>query len=118
LRVEQVAQRRQFLVARGIGGGEIVRHLEVPAGGLLRLLDVASAKQGDVVFVSAAAGAVGSVVVQLAKAKGMIVVGSAGGAEKSAFVRSLGADQVIDYRDGPVLKNLAAAAPAREYARS
>src|SRR5437588_553337 len=61
------------------------------------LLDVASAKQGDVVFVSAAAGAVGSVVVQLAKAKGMIVVGSAGGAEKNAFVRSLGADRVIDY---------------------
>jgi len=75
------------------------------------LLDVASAKQGDVVFVSAAAGAVGSVVVQLAKAKGMIVVGSAGGAEKNAFVRSLGADRVIDYRDGPVLKSLAAAAP-------
>jgi NADPH-dependent curcumin reductase CurA len=75
------------------------------------LLDVASAKEGDVVFVSAAAGAVGSVAVQLAKAKGMIVVGSAGGPEKSAFVRSLGADRVIDYRDGPVLKSLAAAAP-------
>ena len=41
------------------------------------LLDAASAKQGDIVFVSAAAGAVGSAVVQIAKAKGMTVIGSA-----------------------------------------
>jgi NADPH-dependent curcumin reductase CurA len=75
------------------------------------LLDVAEAKEGDVVFVSAAAGAVGSVVVQIAKAKGMRVIGSAGGAEKCDFVRSLGADEVSDYRAGPVLKSLAAAAP-------
>ena len=75
------------------------------------LLDVAHAMQGDVVFVSAAAGAVGSVVVQVAKAKGMTVIGSAGGPDKCAFVQSLGADQVIDYKAGPVLKSLAAAAP-------
>ncbi|MGN6057136.1 MAG: NADP-dependent oxidoreductase [Sphingomicrobium sp.] len=75
------------------------------------LLDAASAKQGDVVFVSAAAGAVGSVVVQIAKAKGMTVIGSAGGQEKCDFVRSLGADQVIDYKAAPILKSLAAAAP-------
>ena len=75
------------------------------------LLDAASAKAGDIVFVSAAAGAVGSAVVQIAKAKGMTVIGSAGGPEKCAFVRSLGADQVIDYREGPILKSLAAAAP-------
>jgi NADPH-dependent curcumin reductase CurA len=75
------------------------------------LLDVAEAKAGDIVFVSAAAGAVGSVVVQIAKAKGMIVIGSAGGSDKTEFVRSLGADQVIDYKAGPVLKSLAAAAP-------
>jgi NADPH-dependent curcumin reductase CurA len=75
------------------------------------LLDVASAKEGDVVFVSAAAGAVGSAVVQIAKAKGMSVIGSAGGAEKCEFVRSLGADHVIDYKAQPVLKGLAAAAP-------
>ena len=75
------------------------------------LLDVAEAKEGDVVFVSAAAGAVGSAVVQIAKAKGMRVIGSAGGAEKCEFVRALGADPVIDYRAGPILKSLAAAAP-------
>ena len=75
------------------------------------LLDVASAKEGDVVFVSAAAGAVGSAVVQIAKARGMSVIGSAGGAEKCEFVRSLGANHVIDYKAQPVLKGLAAAAP-------
>jgi NADPH-dependent curcumin reductase CurA len=39
------------------------------------------------------------------------VIGSAGGAEKCEWVRSLGADQVVDYKAGPVLKSLAAAAP-------
>jgi NADPH-dependent curcumin reductase CurA len=75
------------------------------------LLDAAGAKEGDVVFVSAAAGAVGSVVVQVAKAKGMTVIGSAGGAEKCAWVHSLGADEVIDYRAEPILKGLKAVAP-------
>jgi hypothetical protein len=75
------------------------------------LLDAASAKEGDIVFVSAAAGAVGSAVVQIAKARGMTVIGSAGGADKCEFVRSLGADAVIDYKAGSVVKQLAAAAP-------
>ncbi len=75
------------------------------------LLEAALAKEGDIVFVSAAAGAVGSAVVQIAKAKGMTVIGSAGGADKCDFVRSLGADAVIDYKAGPVLKQLAEAAP-------
>ena len=76
------------------------------------LLNAASAKEGDIVFVSAAAGAVGSAVVQIAKAKGMTVIGSAGGEDKCAWVRALGADQVVDYKAGPVLKGLAAAAQA------
>ena len=75
------------------------------------LLDAAQAKEGDVLFVSAAAGAVGSAVVQIAKARGLTVIGSAGGPDKCEFVRSLGADQVIDYKAGPVVKALAAAAP-------
>jgi NADPH-dependent curcumin reductase CurA len=74
------------------------------------LLDAARAQPGDIVFVSAAAGAVGSVVVQVAKAKGMIVVASAGGPEKCEFVRSVGADAVVDYRSRPILKGLRAAA--------
>jgi len=75
------------------------------------LLDVAQAKEGDIVFVSAAAGAVGSAVVQIAKAKGMTVIGSAGGPDKCEFVRLLGADEVVDYKAQPILKGLAAAAP-------
>ena len=75
------------------------------------LLAVAEAKEGDTVFVSAAAGAVGSTVVQIAKARGMTVIGSTGGAEKVAWVRSLGADAVIDYKAGSVVKSLAQAAP-------
>lgn len=73
------------------------------------LLRVASAKPGDTVFVSAAAGAVGSAVVQIAKAREMTVIGSAGGAEKCAWVSDLGADAVIDYKAGAVLPQLAAA---------
>jgi NADPH-dependent curcumin reductase CurA len=76
------------------------------------LLEVAEAKAGDTVFVSAAAGAVGSAVVQIAKARGMTVIGSAGGPEKAALVRSWGADAAIDYKAGGSLRAaLAAAAP-------
>ncbi|WP_293883716.1 NADP-dependent oxidoreductase [Sphingomonas sp.] len=75
------------------------------------LLHSASAKAGDIVFVSAAAGAVGSAVVQIAKAKGMTVIGSAGGTDKCAWVRELGADACIDYKAGPVLPQLRDAAP-------
>ncbi len=81
------------------------------ATGYFGLLRVAEAKAGDTVFVSAAAGAVGSAVVQIAKAKGMKVIGSAGGEEKCAFVRELGADAAIDYRAGPIVRSLMDAAP-------
>ncbi|OHD02423.1 MAG: NADP-dependent oxidoreductase [Sphingopyxis sp. RIFCSPHIGHO2_01_FULL_65_24] len=73
------------------------------------LLRIAAAKPGDTVFVSAAAGAVGSAVVQIAKAREMTVIGSAGGADKCAWALDLGADAVIDYKTGPVLPQLAAA---------
>ncbi|HEV2816332.1 MAG TPA: NADP-dependent oxidoreductase [Allosphingosinicella sp.] len=75
------------------------------------LLRVAQAQEGDIVFVSAAAGAVGSAVVQIAKAKGMTVIGSAGGAEKCHWVRTLGADAALDYKAGPIVKLLTEAAP-------
>jgi len=76
------------------------------------LLRVAALKDGDVVFVSAAAGAVGSVVCQIAKIKGHTVIGSAGGPEKAAFLKSIGVDHVIDYKATPDLKAaLHAAAP-------
>ena len=76
------------------------------------LLKIAEAKPGETVFVSAAAGAVGSTVVQIAKAKGMTVIGSAGGSEKCGWCQSLGADAMIDYKeDGSLVKKLLAAAP-------
>ena len=81
------------------------------ATGYFGLLHTAAAKAGDIVFVSAAAGAVGSAVVQIAKAKGMTVIGSAGGADKCAWVKELGADACIDYKAGPVLPQLIEAAP-------
>ena len=75
------------------------------------LLRAAQAKEGDIVFVSAAAGAVGSAVVQITKAKGMTVIGAAGGADKCAWVRALGADAAVDYKAGPLLPQLQEAAP-------
>jgi NADPH-dependent curcumin reductase CurA len=55
-------------------------------------------RDGETVAVSAAAGGLGHLIVQLAKLRGCHVVAVCGGAEKAAFVRSLGADRVIDYR--------------------
>src|SRR4051812_7380838 len=76
------------------------------------LLDIAGLEDGDVVFVSGAAGAVGSVAGQIAKLRGHTVIGSAGSAEKVAWLRDeLGFDAVFDYHDGPVGRQLRAAAP-------
>ena len=76
------------------------------------LLRIAALKEGDVVFVSAAAGAVGSVVCQIAKLKGHTVIGSAGGPEKAAYLKSIGVDHVIDYKASPdVVAALGNAAP-------
>ncbi len=64
------------------------------------LLDVGQPKAGETVVVSGAAGAVGSVVGQIAKLKGCRVVGIAGGAEKCRFlVEELGFDGAIDYKN-------------------
>ncbi len=76
------------------------------------LLDIGGLREGDVVFVSAAAGAVGSLAGQIAKARGHRVIGSAGSAEKVAYLRDvLGFDAAFSYRDGPVAQSLAKAAP-------
>jgi NADPH-dependent curcumin reductase CurA len=77
------------------------------------LLISAEFKAGDIVFVSGAAGAVGSLVGQIAKAKGAArVIGSAGGPAKvEALVNEFGYDAAIDYRAGDVRGQLAAAAP-------
>jgi NADPH-dependent curcumin reductase CurA len=74
-------------------------------------LRVTEPKAGETIFVSGASGAVGSTVVQLAKLKGMTVIGSAGGEKKCDMVRALGADFALDYKAGPILDQLDAAAP-------
>lgn len=67
------------------------------------LLDVGELKEGERVLVSGGAGAVGSVVGQIAKIKGCHVVGIAGGAEKCRYmVEELGFDEAIDYKSGSV----------------
>ena len=63
------------------------------------IIRVAKLQEGDVIFVSSAAGAVGSLVCQIAKAKGHTVIGSAGGPEKCAYLKEIGVDHVIDYKD-------------------
>jgi NADPH-dependent curcumin reductase CurA len=76
------------------------------------LFDVAGFIEGETVFVSGAAGAVGSLVGQLVTARGGRVVGSAGSPEKVRFLtEELGFDAAFDYRAGPVAEQLAAAAP-------
>lgn len=63
------------------------------------LMDVGRPQPGETVLVSAAAGATGSVVVQLAKAAGCRVIGLAGGPEKCAWVTEVaGADACVDYK--------------------
>ncbi|MBA2807332.1 NADP-dependent oxidoreductase [Streptomyces sp. KM273126] len=77
------------------------------------LLHAARFCAGDVVFVSGAAGAVGSLAGQVARVRGAAkVVGSAGSAEKVAWLtEELGFDAAFNYKDGPVLEQLAKAAP-------
>ncbi|HUE27160.1 MAG TPA: NADP-dependent oxidoreductase, partial [Solirubrobacteraceae bacterium] len=76
------------------------------------LFEIAKLREGDVVFVSAAAGAVGSIAGQLAKIKGCRVIGSAGSVEKVDYlVNVLGFDAAFNYRDGPVRDSLRRAAP-------
>ena len=76
------------------------------------LLDVGQPKAGETVLVSGAAGAVGSVVGQLAKIKGCRAVGIAGGPEKCAFLEEkLGFDSAVDYKAADFGKKLRAACP-------
>lgn len=77
------------------------------------LFDVLRPEPGQTILVSGAAGAVGSVVGQLAKAHGCRVIGVAGGEEKCRWLtEDLGFDEAIDYRgDVPLHKAVAEAAP-------
>jgi NADPH-dependent curcumin reductase CurA len=76
------------------------------------LIDVLQPKPGETVVVSAASGAVGSIVGQIAKIKGCRTVGIAGGGAKcKAVVEELGFDACVDYKSGRLAENLHAACP-------
>lgn len=76
------------------------------------LLEVGRPKPSDTVLVSAAAGAVGTMVDQIARLAGCRVVGTAGGQDKCDWiVRELGFDAAVDYKAGGVRRALAAACP-------
>lgn len=62
------------------------------------LLDICGVKGGETVMVNAAAGAVGSVVGQIAKLKGCKVVGAAGSDEKTAYLKKVGFDVAFNYK--------------------
>jgi NADPH-dependent curcumin reductase CurA len=76
------------------------------------LMDICRPKAGETVVVTAASGAVGSVVGQLAKMKGCRAVGVAGGAEKCRYVvDELGFDACVDYKAGKLWQDIKAATP-------
>ncbi|HXJ08985.1 MAG TPA: NADP-dependent oxidoreductase, partial [Burkholderiales bacterium] len=76
------------------------------------LLDICQPKAGETVVVSAASGAVGSVVGQIAKIKGCRAVGIAGGKTKCDYVlKELGFDACVDYKAGRLNDDLKAAVP-------
>ncbi len=76
------------------------------------LLETGALKDGEQVFISTAAGAVGSVAAQIAKIKGCYVVGSTGSEDKAAWLRDeLKLDAVINYKTQPLAEALAKATP-------
>ena len=109
------AALRKLDLQDGLAPRDFVGPLGVTAGltAWVGLIRVAEVQPDDVVVVSGAAGAVGSVVVQLAKARGAYVIGIAGGPEKCRYLtEKLGADAAIDYKNSDIAEQLAKAAPS------
>ena len=99
---------------QGVSPSDFIGLLGITTGltAWVGLVAVGEVQPGDVVLVSGAAGAVGSCVVQFAKARGARVIGIAGGPAKCGFVTGLlGADAAIDYKAGDVGTQLARLAP-------
>lgn len=122
--VQSVLGVQQYAVVKGRGRVVKVDTTKAPlerwVGGLgmpgwtayFGLLEVGQPKVGETVVVSAAAGAVGSIVGQIARIKGCRAVGIAGGPEKCSYVKDeLGFDECIDYKAGDLASQLKAACP-------
>ena len=99
--------------AKGLSPSAYLGVLGIPSlTAYVGLLDIASMRPGDVVFVSGAAGAVGSVAGQIAKLKGAArVIGSAGTDDKVRWLREIGFDAAFNYKDGSVQELLPRCAP-------
>jgi NADPH-dependent curcumin reductase CurA len=121
--VESMHGFRQYFVSAGegvskldTGGMPLAAHMSVLGltgltayGGLLI---IGAVKQSDSVFVSAAAGAVGSIAAQIAKIKGCYVIGSAGSDDKCRWLKEdLKLDAVVNYKTQELRTALKAAAP-------
>ncbi|HEY9218188.1 MAG TPA: NADP-dependent oxidoreductase [Phenylobacterium sp.] len=122
--VRHSAGMRERFVSDGRGVAVLNRDPELPLSVYMHalggtgitayggLLETGALKDGEQVFVSTAAGAVGSVVAQIAKIKGCYVVGSTGSDDKVAWLRDeVGLDAVINYKTQPLAEALAAATP-------
>ncbi|KAF9553410.1 NAD(P)-binding protein [Agrocybe pediades] len=77
--------------------------------------EYSKAKKGETVFVSTGAGAVGSLVIQLAKRDGLKVIGSAGSEEKVQFMKEIGADVAFNYKTTSTKEVLAKEKPIDIY---
>ncbi len=75
------------------------------------MIDIGKPQAGELVVVSGAAGGVGSLVVQMAKLHGCEVIGIAGGTDKCNFIKELGCDHAIDYKDEDVATRIAELCP-------
>lgn len=111
---------REYFISNGVGLSKVDPEL-APAQAYLGvvgmpgltayagLLRVGECKEGDTVFVSAASGAVGSIVCQIAKAKGCFVIGSAGSQEKIDWLKNdIGVDHAFNYKDTPTIESCVA----------
>lgn len=105
-------------VVRQVASKEVPLHLYLSVLGMtgmtayMGLLKIGQPKEGETVVVSAASGAVGSVVGQIAKIKGARVVGIAGGDKKTAYLKDeLGFDAAVDYKKDDFKEQLEAAVP-------
>jgi len=81
----------------GMSAGQAAGMFVTYQTGICALEHRAKLQAGETLLVHAAAGGVGSAAVQLGKALGARVIGTAGGADKGAVARAMGADEVVDY---------------------
>lgn len=96
-----VPQRNVFRIPAGITYAEATAISHSFPVALTMIRDRARVTADDIVLVTSAAGAVGAAAVQLARIAGARVIAAAGGADRAAYARSIGASDAIDYRANP-----------------